>query len=146
MASYRALSCSQMVDGKQEETFPGHCGVSKLVTSTNNLWGLVDGMMRITTEMRCFSSVHRQTPGQRLGSLKWEELHTPLLKSTFELSALPQVPPRPLAWILCLLFSSAFASSPAEGATTAAQVKERRSTAYEKAGSALPRTPWRPKQ
>ena len=121
----------------------------------------------------------------------------------------PQVPPRPLAWILCLLFSSAFSWSPAEGepshyqakkfkrkceiwiisphswhrnltywklpskliltlcvffqhlsritfvlhfaifckgATTAAHIRETRSRACEKAGSALPITPWRPKQ
>ena len=35
----------------------------------------------------------------------------------------PQVPPRPLAWILCLLFSSAFASSAAEGEFSHYQAK-----------------------
>ena len=37
---------------------------------------------------RCFSSVHRQTPGQRRGNLKQDEATTPSLKSTLVPSVL----------------------------------------------------------
>merc|ERR1719167_1955784 len=41
MASYRALSCSQMVDGQQEETFPVLFGAEKIFPRA--LWGLKAG-------------------------------------------------------------------------------------------------------
>merc|ERR1719507_346925 len=110
--------------------------------------------MGLTPEMRCFGSMLRQERGHRLGSFNTEESTTGLLKLTSRLSVhllvwenppqvqpqvrrqvQPQVRPRPLAWILCLLFSSASSSSAAEGATTAAPSKERTSRSCEKAVS-----------
>ena len=49
---------------------------------------LNDDVLSCFFPCRCFFSVHRQTPGQRLGSLKQDEASTLALKSTFVLSVL----------------------------------------------------------